>query len=42
MLSRVSMVGDNPPCKQNISDSTYKKKYGKKGLQELLNIANKQ
>ena len=25
MLSRVSMDGDNPPCKQNISDSTYEK-----------------
>jgi hypothetical protein len=25
MLSRVSIDGDNPPCKQNISDSTYEK-----------------
>lgn len=24
MLSRVSMDGDKPPCRQNISDSTYK------------------
>lgn len=24
MLSRVSMDGDSPPCRQNISDSTYK------------------
>jgi hypothetical protein len=30
MLSRVSMVGDNPPCKQNISDSTYKKNMEKR------------
>jgi hypothetical protein len=24
MLSSVSMDGDNPPCRQNISDSTYR------------------
>ena len=26
MLSRVSMDGDSPPCRQNISDSTWKEK----------------